>query len=76
MLDINLTSASTLPDMTLPADPDRILHRAADLGLSEWSDVEVVRYVAERVRMPRRDPANSFVLHAPLEVLARAALLP
>ncbi len=62
--------------MSSLVDPDRLLRRASELGVSEWSDVDVVRYVAERVRVPRRDPADSFVLHAPLEVLARAALLP
>lgn len=57
-------------------DPDRLLRRASDLAISEWSDTDLVRYVADRVRVPRRDRADSFVLHAPLEVLARAALLP
>jgi hypothetical protein len=40
------------------------------------SDAELVALVAEVVRRPRVEPADSFVLHAPLELTARAALLP
>ncbi len=40
------------------------------------SDAEVVEQVAAVVSVPREDPGDSFVLHAPLETLARAALLP
>ncbi len=39
------------------------------------ADQDLVNEVAEVVSVPRRDPADSFVLHAPLEVLARAELL-
>jgi hypothetical protein len=46
-----------------PADDDR-------------SDVELARDVAVTVARPRVDEADSFVLHAPLELLARLALLP
>ena len=41
-----------------------------------WPDAALVGYVADRVREPREQPADSFVLHAPLELLARTALLP
>ncbi len=37
-------------------------------------DASVVAAVARAVARPRRDPANSFVLHAPLELLARVGL--
>ncbi len=47
-----------------------------DGGMAELSDVELVRSVAAVVATPRRDPADSFVLHAPLELAARSALLP
>jgi len=64
---------------TTTLDPD-LLERAArryrDLGADTWSDTELVGWVADRVRVPRAEPADSFVLHAPLEVLARTALLP
>jgi hypothetical protein len=58
----------SLPDVDSPAaqltTPDRL------------SDAELAAAVADVVRRPRRDPADSFVLHAPLELAARAALLP
>ena len=47
-----------------------------ELGGPTRSDAELVRLIADRVQVPRSDPANSFILHAPLELLARAALLP
>jgi hypothetical protein len=37
---------------------------------------EIVRTTAAILSQPRRDPADSFVLHAPLELLARVGLLP
>lgn len=40
------------------------------------SDARLVAGVAETLAVPREDPADSFVLHAPLELVARAALLP
>ncbi len=45
-------------------------------GTEAGSDVALVAEVADRIRRPRRDPADSFVLHAPLELAARSALLP
>ncbi len=39
-------------------------------------DQLVIARTAEVVAIPRRDPADSFVLHAPLEIVARAGLLP
>jgi hypothetical protein len=40
------------------------------------SDVQLVAAAADVIRHPRMDPADSFVLHAPLELAARSALLP
>jgi hypothetical protein len=40
------------------------------------SDARLGDEVAARVARPKRAPADSFVLHAPLELLARMALLP
>ncbi len=40
------------------------------------SDNQLIAAVAEVLSTPRRDPADSFVLHAPLELAARATLLP
>jgi hypothetical protein len=44
--------------------------------LDDASDAALAAAVAEIVNRPRRDPADSFVLHAPLELAARFALLP
>jgi hypothetical protein len=66
-----------MPTMTRgTTDADSILRRAHDLRLDERSDAELLAWAAAAVADPRRDPADSFVLHAPLELLARAALLP
>jgi hypothetical protein len=40
------------------------------------SDAQLVAEVAAHLSIPRENPADSFVLHAPLELAARAALLP
>jgi hypothetical protein len=40
------------------------------------SDIELARHVATTLSRPRVDEADSFVLHAPLELVARLALLP
>jgi hypothetical protein len=40
------------------------------------SDVDLVAQVGDVLAEPRADQADSFVLHAPLELVARAALLP
>lgn len=39
-------------------------------------DRALVDHVAEIIARPKAGPADSFVLHAPLELMARAALLP
>lgn len=39
------------------------------------SDAEIAREVSETLSAARREPADSFVLHAPLELLARIGLL-
>ena len=45
-------------------------------GNAQLSDVRLVAAVGEVLAVPRTDQADSFVLHAPLELVARAALLP
>lgn len=45
------------------------------MGRAEHSDAELVEAAAARLAVPRIEPADSFVLHAPLELMARAALL-
>lgn len=44
--------------------------------LDHLSDADLIARSAERLRTPRAQPADSLVLHAPLDLLARAALLP
>jgi hypothetical protein len=41
-----------------------------------WPDDRLLRWATEIVGVPKEAPADSFVLHAPLELVARAALLP
>ena len=43
---------------------------------AEPSDARLCDAAAARIARPKRAPADSFVLHAPLELLARMALLP
>ena len=57
-----------LPIDALPSAFDR-------LGLDGLGDDELVAAMAEVVAEPREGPADSFVLHAPLELTARARLL-
>lgn len=42
----------------------------------QLSDRRLIFWAAQVIGVPKEDPADSFVLHAPLELLARAALLP
>jgi hypothetical protein len=65
---MSTTSPSISPSATkLPQDAHALLER---------SDAELIAEVGNRLAVPRADPADSFVLHAPLELAARAALLP
>ncbi len=57
-------------------DPETIQRIYTDMGGRETSDADLIRTVSYRVQVPREEPADSFILHAPLELLARAALLP
>jgi hypothetical protein len=55
--------------------PDDVVSAYAARDLARLSDAELCEGVAGLLAVPRRAPADSFVLHAPLELLARAALL-
>jgi len=50
--------------------------RVAARHPSTVPDAVLAAEVADVVAIPRHEPADSFVLHAPLELLARVALLP
>ena len=45
-------------------------------ALHDLSDAELIAAVADLVAIPHREAASSFELHAPLELMARARLLP
>lgn len=57
-------------------DPDHLDDDLRARNAHAVSDVAFLEAVARVVARPRRDAPDSFVLHAPLELLARAALLP
>jgi hypothetical protein len=59
-----------------PIAPGDVAGQYAARGLSGLSDARLIGAVADVLAVPRRDAADSFVLHAPLELAARAALLP
>ena len=48
----------------------------SDASRSDWSDRRLAAAVADVIAVPKAAPADSFVLHAPLELLARVGLLP
>lgn len=64
----------TAEGLVLEADPPHA--RVTIVHAAPMSDARLCDAVAERVARPKRAAADSFVLHAPLELLARAALLP
>ena len=63
------------PEPILSLDPDDLDAGYARLGLADLSDEQCFELAAAAVAVPSRDGANSFILHAPLELLARRALL-
>jgi hypothetical protein len=56
----------TAMPMTMPTTP--LTERPADF--------ELIARVADTIAVPKAAPADSFVLHAPLELMARVGLLP
>src|SRR5215216_3741968 len=64
-----------MPGLASIAVPD--VHAAyLARGIDSWSDRRLAAELAEVVAVPKEAPADSFVLHAPLELLARVGLLP
>ena len=71
----------TPPTMTTAADlsgitPEAVHREYRDRAIAEWDDHQLVAAAGRVLAVPRSEPADSFVLHAPLELVARAALLP
>lgn len=59
---------------TLKADPTALAGEPPELA--SLSDVQLLRATARAIARPKVTRATSFTLHAPLELLARGALLP
>ncbi len=57
-------------------DPDDIHDEYDRAGFVDLSDADLFDRTASAVSIPRQQVANSFVLHAPLELMARRLLLP
>ncbi|MCU1427851.1 MAG: hypothetical protein JWL83_1851 [Actinomycetia bacterium] len=55
--------------------PDEFQAEYDRRGVATWSRQRLVAAATRTIAVPRRAAADSFVLHAPLELLARAALL-
>src|SRR3954464_2674308 len=66
------TTAADLSGIT----PEAVRREYHDRGIEEWDDHQLVAAAGRVLAVPRAAPASSFVLHAPLELIARAALLP
>jgi hypothetical protein len=60
--------------LALDVDLDDVEAVYAD-HFADSDDDDLFDVAAEAIAVPKRDPADSFVLHAPLELLARRALL-
>src|SRR5438132_10313036 len=69
---MNLTA---LPAYPLGIDPDDVSAAYRARGLDALSDERLFSLAARAVSIPKRAAADSFILHAPLELLARRALL-
>jgi hypothetical protein len=60
----------------IPSDDHRhALEAYEQRGVAGWSDDELTQAVGAVLARPKVAPADSFVLHAPLELLARRCLL-
>ncbi len=68
-LDFNPARSRTVTDVVITHAPIAPL-------IEPLTDAELLDAAATTIAIPRDEPADSFVLHAPLELLARAGLLP
>jgi hypothetical protein len=68
--------SEALPPTVLSIDPDDVLAHYDRAGFADVSDANLFDLAARVVARPKRDAADSFVLHAPLELAARRMLLP
>jgi len=63
------------PATHLAIDPDDVAGGYRARGLDSLGDEQLFSLAARVVSIPKREPADSFILHAPLELIARRALL-
>src|SRR5262249_23402986 len=68
--------SSTRTAAGLGIDPDDIHDEYERNGFDDLTDAQLFDRSAASVAIPRQQAANSFVLHAPLELMARRLLLP
>ena len=68
--------SSTRPASGLGVDPDDIHDEYERHEFDQLTDAQLFDRSAAVVAIPRQQAANSFVLHAPLELMARRLLLP
>jgi hypothetical protein len=59
----------------LGIDPDDVHAEYSAKGFDRLSDEQLFDLAARVVSVPKQEPADSFILHAPLELLGRRALL-
>ncbi|MEZ5376251.1 MAG: hypothetical protein R2733_07005 [Acidimicrobiales bacterium] len=57
-------------------EPHDIASAWTSRGLDQMTDAELLHAACEQLSVPRDGEASSFTLHAPLELMARAQLLP
>ncbi|MCB9371207.1 MAG: hypothetical protein H6518_00265 [Microthrixaceae bacterium] len=73
--DASTAAAAGLATALAGLDPADVVGAADDLGLDHVADTALVSACAAVVDRPKAAPPDSFVLHAPLELMARGALL-
>src|SRR5947207_3365850 len=69
-------SAITRPEAEFGIDPENVHDEYDRHGFVDLTDAQVFDRAAAAISIPRQEEANSFVLHAPLELMARRLLLP
>src|SRR5690242_17425726 len=68
-------SVTTFPGALAAIDPEAVDEAYDARGLGDVSDAQLIDAAITMVARPSGPPADSFLLHAPLELLARVALL-
>src|SRR5690349_14551194 len=66
---------ATPPLRRLGIDPDAVHDEYVRGGFADLPDEQLFDRAAATIAAPKDAPADSFVLHAPLELLARRSLL-